>query len=232
MIDFVQVVNDYGFKNLAPTKVGNETKEGSDYGPAICVPLPWNSCNDAPRNPRGFELPPRGALLSSTYTSKRYHLPGTKCMDGKYNHHSMCHTKGERFPWLTLYYGSKVAVGKTVLVNRKDIILIIIIIMVLLNRIDCCGGRTRNVEVRLSNFPPINGVNWEQGKKFTGGRLIGKFAGPGTNGQNIEIKSNWGWEGKTGSFLTIQMDNGEDPLNLQEVIAFGNKVIRPHILRG
>ena len=196
------------------------------------------------------QLKPKRALLSSTYISKRYNLPAKKCIDGKYNYHSMCHTKawgvpprcghssptcahvGEPAPWFALDNGVQVSVAKTVLINRKDIIIIIItiifiviiivfiIITVLVNRKDCCGKRTRNVEVRLSDQLPLNGQ-----KMFTGGHLLGTFAGPGRSGQRIEIDSEKGWENKSGRYLVIQMDNGKDPLNLQEVFAFGKRVL-------
>ena len=58
---------------------------------------------------------------------------------------------------------------------------------------------------------------------FTGGELLGTFKGPGTMGQQIEIKSGPGWEKKSGRYLVIQMNHKGKPeyLNLQEVFAVG-----------
>ena len=56
---------------------------------------------------------------------------------------------------------------------------------------------------------------------FTGGNLLGTFGGPATSGQLIEIKSEPRWPLKNGRFLIVQMDNGNDPLNLKEVVAYG-----------
>ena len=84
----------------------------------------------------------------------------------------MCHTQGrltgpgETAPWLAIDY------GKSITVKRVDIF----------NRDDCCGGRTRNVDVRVSNELPTSAE-----KMFSGGSLFGHFAGPGTNGQLITI---------------------------------------------
>ena len=58
---------------------------------------------------------------------------------------------------------------------------------------------------------------------LTGGQLLGKFAGPGRNGQQVEIKSVDGWGRKAGRYLIVQMDKTDKPnaLNLKEVTAFG-----------
>merc|ERR1712037_803598 len=53
---------------------------------------------------------------------------------------------------------------------------------------------------------------------FTGGRLLGSFAGPAEKEQKISIL---GQRRLTGRFVIVQMDNGEDELNLKEVKAFG-----------
>ena len=95
----------------------------------------------------------------------------------------------------------RVSVGKTVIVNRKW----------------CCADRTKNIEVRLSNELPEDGKSM-----FTGGILLGKFAGPGKKGERIEIESEEGpWEQYIGRYLIVQMDNGAQPINLKEVTAFG-----------
>ena len=84
---------------------------------------------------------------------------------------------------------------------------------------DTCLGRTRNVEVRLSDELPTSATSM-----FSGGDLLGTFAGPAF-GRQVEIDSGPGWAEKFGRYLIVQMDNG-GPLNLKEVTAFGG-VHRP-----
>ena len=77
-------------------------------------------------------------------------------------------------------------------------------------------GRTRNVEVQISNELPT-----QKGQsKFTGGQLLGIFPGKAL-GPSSTIRSNPGWLLKYGRYIIIQMDNGKDPMNLYEVVAFG-----------
>ena len=78
----------------------------------------------------------------------------------------MCHTQPEPSPWLAIDYGTTVAV------KRVDIF----------NRGDCCGDRTKSVDVRVSNVLPSTAS-----QMFSGGSLLGHFAGPGTNRQQIII---------------------------------------------
>ena len=78
------------------------------------------------------------------------------------------------------------------------------------------AGRTRNVEIRLSEELPTSASSM-----FSGGDLLGTFAGPGTSGQMILIESGANWSIKFGRYVIVQMDNGNDPLNLKEVTVFG-----------
>ena len=98
-------------------------------------------------------------------------FPAAKCIDGDTEGHSfhdrnMCHTNGEPSPWLAIDYGTTVTV-KTVEIFNRD---------------GCCGDRTKNVDVRVSNELPTS-----DNQMFSGGSLLGHFAGPGTNGQLITI---------------------------------------------
>jgi len=52
---------------------------------------------------------------------------------------------------------------------------------------------------------------------FSGGTLLGNFAGPATDGQHVIVS---GLE-TFGRYVIVQLDNGGDQLNLQEVKAFG-----------
>ena len=76
--------------------------------------------------------------------------------------------------------------------------------------------------MRLSNELPTDGKSM-----FTGGQLLGEFAGPGKDGEKIEIESEEGWEGKVGQYLIVQMDKTDKPdsLNLKEVTAFGKSFV-------
>ena len=78
----------------------------------------------------------------------------------------MCHTDEERAPRIAIDF------GKTVAVDRVEIF----------NRVACCGDRTRNVDVRISDELPASGS-----QMFSGGTLFGYFPGPGTDGQHIVI---------------------------------------------
>ena len=151
---------------------------------------------------------PKSAQLSTTYKEK---FDGNKCIDGiPTGTGSLCHSKRELAPWLALDYGkdARVSVEKVVLFNRAD----------------GSEHRTKNVEVRLANELPASGM-----KMFTGGELLGTFKGPGTRGQQIEIKSGPGWEKKSGRYLVIQMNHKHksEYLNLQEVFAIGFSNVGP-----
>ena len=137
----------------------------------------------------------------------------------------MCHTKGERSSWLAIDYGTPVIVQRVEIFNRDD----------------CCGGRTKNVEVWISNH------------LLKTRNLLGTFVGPAADGQLITIS---GWRircsnplfpsltlagGRTkihisgqqdvgsnsvqalsGRYLTVLLNNGDNvPLNLKEVRAYG-----------
>ena len=109
-----------------------------------------------------------------------------------------CQTNRETAPWLALDYGSEVKVSRVVLINR----------------VDCCGVQTRNVNIRVSSTPPVSGS-----EMFTGGQLLGTFEGPATNGQRIEVT---GGTELAGRYVVVQMDfiSGADFFNLQEVTAW------------
>ena len=108
------------------------------------------------------------ATLSSTYGA----LAGANCIDGNtapvstLSHGGICHTNNDATPWIAIDYGTRVIVERVEIFNRGD----------------CCGDRTRNVDVRISDELPTSGD-----QMFSGGHLLGHFAGPGTNGQHIIV---------------------------------------------
>ena len=127
--------------------------------------------------------------------------------DGPDSHDSegdLCVTNYEKAPWLALDYGdgAKIYVEKVVIVNRKN----------------CCYDRTKNVTIWLSDELPSSGSSM-----FTGGELLGTFAGPGGAGEHIEIESGPDWAEKYGRFVILQLNlaPGSDVINLKEVTAFG-----------
>ena len=135
-----------------------------------------------------------------------------KCIDGVIDNpvfwdpnFSLCATNTEKAPWLAIDYGkdAKVSVAEVVLYNRED----------------CCHKRTRNVEIWLADEIPTRGA-----EKFSGGNLIGTFAGPGNPGERIVIPSQQGWEKKSGRYLIVQISDGNKGmiLNLREVVASGS----------
>ena len=106
------------------------------------------------------------AYLSSLYNSQ---YSAAKCINGDrdwYDGDDMCHTQKEPCPWIALDFATSVTVNRVELVNRRN----------------CCGERTRNVYVRISDELPTSGE-----EMFKGGNLLGSFTGPGTDGQQITI---------------------------------------------
>ena len=78
---------------------------------------------------------------------------------------AICHTNKERAPWIAIDYGTSVTVKRVEIFNRGK-----------------SGQLTRNVEVRISDKLPTSGS-----QMFSGGTVLGRFAGPASNGQHIII---------------------------------------------
>ena len=126
----------------------------------------------------GCELEPVSATQSSTLWTNQptptnpnpnqLLYGAANCIDGviKPVKRSICHTSNTATPWIAIDYGTSVTVQRVEIFNRHD----------------CCGSRTQNVDVRISNELPTSGI-----QMFSGGTLLGHFAGPGTNGQHIII---------------------------------------------
>ena len=112
-------------------------------------------------------LQPVTAQMSSTHSPRT----ADRCIDGDtetdaYHGGNMCHTQDEPFPWLAIDYGTTVTVKRVEIYNRDD----------------CCGDRTKNVDVRISNDLPTSAS-----QMFSGASLLGHFAGPGADGQHIIV---------------------------------------------
>ena len=78
---------------------------------------------------------------------------------------ALCITNRERAPWIAIDYGTSVTVKRVEIFNRGK-----------------SGQLTRNVEVRISDKLPTSGS-----QMFSGGTLLGRFAGPASKGQHINI---------------------------------------------
>ena len=146
------------------------------------------------------------AFESSVWAGKET-FSAERCIDGVvqgFASTEMCHTLFEPAPWVAIRfadYGHVFSVGHVVLFNR----------------LDQNARRTRNVEIRLADAMPKSAQ-----KMFSGGELLGTYEGPAKRGERVEIHSVAGWEKKFGHYLIIQMNNGNEPLNLLEVFAYGN----------
>jgi len=152
-------------------------------------------------------LQPVAASVPSNYSTWQYQAD--KCIDGDIDGDSgggqpqysgnMCHTKGERSSWLAIDYGTPVIVQRVEIFNRDD----------------CCGGRTKNVEVWISNH------------LLKTRNLLGTFVGPAADGQLITISGQQdvgsnSVQALSGRYLTVLLNNGDNvPLNLKEVRAYG-----------
>ena len=124
------------------------------------------------------ELEPVTATLSSISSTYGELAGAGNCIDGNTAPVStlpqggICHTNYDATPWIAIDYGTRV------IVERVEIF----------NRVNCCGDRTRNVDVRISDELPRKAYVF--GNEFywqSRGTLLGRFAGPGTNGQQITI---------------------------------------------
>ena len=105
------------------------------------------------------------------------------CIDGITNNTTMCHSLcNTSAPWLALKFPGPVKVKRVDMYNLGDHL----------------ASRLRNVEVRLTDELPTSGD-----QMYTGGQLLGTFAGPGTNGQIVKVEGT----ARTGRYVLIQMNN-------------------------
>merc|ERR1711874_328911 len=101
--------------------------------------------------------PSANAQLSTVHSN----YPVENCLDG--NPSTFCQNKeSEQNPFLVLEYDSVISVREVVVTNRAD----------------CCGERTKNMFVTVTDKMPVQGAIAE-------GEILGSFTGPGNNGQVI-----------------------------------------------
>ena len=83
------------------------------------------------------------------------------------------------------------------------------------NRVDCCGDRLKNIEVRVGN----DEVTEQSQQGLSTNTLCGKFDGPGTDGQVVHMECA---EAIPGRYITIQLTDTEGAImNIAEFEAFG-----------
>ena len=112
--------------------------------------------------------------MNATLSSNHLILGADHCIDGNtvpvdtLPHGGICSTlpNNDATPWIAIDYETRVIVERVEIFNRAD----------------CCGGRTRNVDVRISDELPTSGS-----QMFSGGTLLGQFSGPATDGQHIIV---------------------------------------------
>ena len=112
----------------------------------------------------------------------------------------MCHTKKDKHAWLAVDYGKRFVVERVLFMNRAT---------------DCCWERTENAEFRISDELPTTAD-----QLFSGGTNLGRYAAHGIQGGLVNMNPIPG-QAPSGRYVIIQMNNGGEPLNLQEVQAFG-----------
>eukprot|EP00092_Neocalanus_flemingeri_P066723 GFUD01081324.1.p1 GENE.GFUD01081324.1~~GFUD01081324.1.p1 ORF type:complete len:513 (+),score=54.68 GFUD01081324.1:23-1540(+) len=145
-------------------------------------------------------LEPVSAFMSSAYGNHEAVL----CIDG--DKQNFCHTLGtdhtsdHLYPWITLDLGTSAKVSR----------------ITIFNRLDCCGERLKDVDVRISNDPPTTAK-----QPFKGGTSVGFFDGPGHQGEIITFEAD-----TTGRYIVIIQNsegkfNAADQMNIAEVEVYG-----------
>ena len=88
--------------------------------------------------------------------------------------------------------------------------------VIITNRLDCCGDRLKNVEVRVGHIE----VKKNRPSLITRNSLCGNYTGPGLNGERVVIDCN---PAIYGEYVTVQVLHDEY-LNIAELEVFGNKI--------
>ena len=110
------------------------------------------------------ELEPVTAILSSTWDESH---AASYCINGDTQNGRVCSSQNENAPWFAIDFGTEVMIERVEIFNTFG---------------HANGARTRNVEIRISDELPTSGD-----EMFSGGTLLGHFAGPGTSEQHIII---------------------------------------------
>eukprot|EP00092_Neocalanus_flemingeri_P013748 GFUD01014827.1.p1 GENE.GFUD01014827.1~~GFUD01014827.1.p1 ORF type:complete len:601 (-),score=175.50 GFUD01014827.1:102-1904(-) len=117
---------------------------------------------------------------------------GDKCLDHDFD--TFCHNQSpEPHPWIMLEYPQSINIKEVVIKNRKN----------------CCGDRFRDIEVRVTEERP----ELNKTEAFSGGVLLGTYAGPGWTDQPPITFSD---QPTTGQFVVIQR-NSHGNINIAEI---------------
>ena len=94
-------------------------------------------------------------------------IDGGTCNDNSpHGLYAICHTDKVAAPWIAIDYGTSVTVQRVEIFNIGT----------------RYGLRTRNLDIRISDELPTSAD-----QMFSGGHLLGHFAGPATRSQHITI---------------------------------------------
>ena len=125
----------------------------------------------------------------------------SKALDGDTS--SKAVTLAETAPWIAIEYPSPTEVSKVEIVNAPD----------------TDGQRIKDCEVRMVD--DITGI--QASAMFTGGTLLGSWAGPGTGGETITINPPGRGVFATGKYVLLQCATGTF-LNVMEIKVFAGKM--------
>ena len=127
------------------------------------------------------------------YTSERS-IDGILSTDDK----SLTITNSEPFPWLEIELETERVIEQ----------------IFVLNRIGCCGEQLANLEVRVGNTPIAQGYG---GRKLENNTVAGVYAGPGLEGETVQIKIS---PPLSGRYISLQL-LGTAYLQVEEVYLQG-----------
>ena len=135
--------------------------------------------------------------MSSVYSDS---FGSDKALDGDTS--SKAVTQEETAPWIAVEYPSPTEVSKVEIVNDAG----------------ADGQRTKDCEVRMVD--DLTGILGSA--MFTGGTLLGSWAGPGTGGETITINPPGRGVFATGKYVLLQCATGTY-LNVMEIKVFAGK---------
>ena len=141
--------------------------------------------------------PVAATQVSSPYSQH----PASFCIDG--NLKTVCYTNGHPFPWLAIELPGGLSVTSIKLTLGH-------------------GAYIKNLEARVCDS--VASLNDHQ--RFAAGVLLATFAGPGTNGETIQLASA-DRGGVPGTFLVLQTNpnpQGSSAFSLREVQMFGHTI--------
>ena len=142
--------------------------------------------------------------MSSIYENNANDFGPGKVLDGDTG--SKAVTLQEAAPWIAVEYPGPTEVSKVEIINAPG----------------GDGQRTKDCEVRL-----VDDLTGIQGSAmFTGGTLLGSWAGPGAGGETFTINPPGRGFFATGKFVLFQCATAGDHLNVMEIKVFAGDTMR------